>query len=59
MEVGCGEFDGGGSRAGLDRVFFHWSKVLSAKSLGRVVISVFFMILYVKCNSTADIAMKF
>jgi hypothetical protein len=47
VEVGSDEFDGGGLGAGLDRVFLRWSKGLVAKSLGRVVIFLFFMTLSV------------
>jgi hypothetical protein len=47
VEVGSDEFDGGGLGAGLDRVFLRRSKGLVAKSLGRVVIFLFFMTLSV------------
>jgi hypothetical protein len=54
MEIGSGEFVGGGFGAGLDHVFSRRSKGFSAKSLGPFVISLFFMTLWCNCNSTVD-----
>jgi hypothetical protein len=53
IEVGSGELYGGGSGAGLDRVFSSQSKVLSAKCMGRFVFFYFFMTLSIICTSTA------
>jgi hypothetical protein len=58
VEVGSGELYGGGSGAGLDGVFSFQSKVLSAKYMGRFVISPFYRALYVFCTSMADNGMK-
>jgi hypothetical protein len=54
MEVGSGKLYGGGSGAGLDRVFTSQSKVLCAKCVGRIVISYFSWTLFVICITTAD-----
>lgn len=54
MEVGSGELFGGGTGAGLDRVFTFQSKVLCAKCVGRFVISYFSWTLFVICTTTAD-----
>jgi hypothetical protein len=53
MEVGSDELFGGGSGAGLDRVFTFQSKVLCAKCVDRFIIFYFFWTLFVICTSTA------
>jgi hypothetical protein len=58
MKVGSGDLDGGGSGAGLDRVSFFHSKVLSAKCLGRSKIFFFLRTLYVICTATAEMSTK-
>jgi hypothetical protein len=44
----------GGEGAGLDGYFQNFIRVLGAKCKDRIVISIFVLILDVKCNSTAE-----